>query len=318
MPITPSTSQYFYIDSPSFNTATSVFLDPGLTVCAPDGMYSNGLISRQLVGCVLLPKQTCPQCSPICDFTISSPSDLGVYNMDIDMGSSASSVGAIVIRFNPYYTPDGIMAEFDGAFYNKLYSATYGLLESAIPNTPTFIGVGTGACTILIAGGTDNFDLFNYDGTSFINSTTESVTVDPDQLASTVATPGECVLVIPKPTPTPSLLNVRIYSLCQTVEWDITVPCPEVLTPISRSDNQDSFEFFDCNAPLDLTFYRVPITLPATSILQIGDLVFDDEYGGTPLPDGSYLVNPSILPPTNDTMEVQNGFIKGFSFTCAA
>lgn len=308
-------SQYLYIDSPSFSTATSVYLDPGLTICAPDGMYSDGLISRQLAGCVLLPKQTCTQCGANCNFFISAPSstELGIYEMDVNMGSST---GAIVIRFNPYYTPDGIIVVYDGTNYNKLYSPYYGPLESAIAGVPTFIGVGTGACSIIVPGGSGTFNLYEYDGFEFINTIAESVIVNATQLDNTVSPPGPCVMVIPKPTTTPTQMNIRIYSLCEEIEWDIDVQCPEILTPYDRSELQDGT--INCSSPIDLSFYRVPISLPATSILQIGDLVFQDQYGANPLPDGYYIVNSSDCPSLNDTIEVENGAIISFSFNCGA
>jgi hypothetical protein len=54
--------QTFYVNGVSLGSATAVFLDPNLTVCAPNGYYSDGTIVRQQVDCVLLPQQTCPNC----------------------------------------------------------------------------------------------------------------------------------------------------------------------------------------------------------------------------------------------------------------
>jgi len=316
MPIIP---QYYYLDSTSFNTATSIYLDSGLTICAPDGMYSNGLITRQLVDCVLLPKQTCYDCGAACDSTLSGGEEVGVYDFNVSVGDGATSVGAIVLRFNPESVPDGILVTYDGNVYNKLYSPSYGLLESTSPGTATYVGVGASACAILISGGTTTVDEYDYDGANFyLTGNTVPVTVAIGQLADTPSPPGDCVMVIPKPNPTPSSMNIKIYSLCGTTDgWSISMECPELLPEFLRSDIQDD-EGFNCEAPINLSFYRVPITLPASALLQIGDLVFQDEYGTTPLPDGYYLVNPSILPPTYDTIQVINGAIKAFVFNCAA
>jgi hypothetical protein len=54
--------QVYYINGVSFSSATAVFLDPELTVCAPDGFYSVGGIVRYQADCVLLPGQACPSC----------------------------------------------------------------------------------------------------------------------------------------------------------------------------------------------------------------------------------------------------------------
>jgi len=58
MPIT----QPFYLNADNFYSATAVFLDAALTMCAPDGFYAGGGIVRELVNCKLLPLQQCPNC----------------------------------------------------------------------------------------------------------------------------------------------------------------------------------------------------------------------------------------------------------------
>ena len=55
-------SSSYYINAPSLGSATAVFTDSSLLTCAADGFYSDGIISREQVGCVLLPQQTCPSC----------------------------------------------------------------------------------------------------------------------------------------------------------------------------------------------------------------------------------------------------------------
>jgi hypothetical protein len=54
--------QPFYLNADNLSSATAVFLDAALTMCAPDGFYSDGNIVRELVDCVLLPLQQCPNC----------------------------------------------------------------------------------------------------------------------------------------------------------------------------------------------------------------------------------------------------------------
>lgn len=57
-------SSTYYLNGPSLGSATAVFTDVALTICAADGFYSDGVIVRELVECVLLPQQTCPSCGP--------------------------------------------------------------------------------------------------------------------------------------------------------------------------------------------------------------------------------------------------------------
>lgn len=54
--------QTYYLNGPDLASATCVFSDALLTICAPDGFYSDGVISREQVSCVLLPQQTCEDC----------------------------------------------------------------------------------------------------------------------------------------------------------------------------------------------------------------------------------------------------------------
>ena len=54
--------QPFYLNANNLYSATAVFLDAALTMCAPDGFYADGGIVRELVNCVLLPFQGCPNC----------------------------------------------------------------------------------------------------------------------------------------------------------------------------------------------------------------------------------------------------------------
>lgn len=73
-------SQPYYLNAPSLASATSVFSDAALTICAPDGFYSDGSIVREMVGCVLLPQQVCAECcSDLCSgwTATSSPATLG-------------------------------------------------------------------------------------------------------------------------------------------------------------------------------------------------------------------------------------------------
>lgn len=59
-----ATSGSYFLNAPSLGSATAVFTDTDLSICAADGFYSDGVIVREQVGCVLLPQQTCPSCPP--------------------------------------------------------------------------------------------------------------------------------------------------------------------------------------------------------------------------------------------------------------
>ena len=59
-----ATPGIYYIDTSSFTDALSVYTDAALTICAPDGFYQVGRVSRQQVNCALLPPENCPSCAP--------------------------------------------------------------------------------------------------------------------------------------------------------------------------------------------------------------------------------------------------------------
>ena len=41
----------YYFDTASFANATALFTDSALTQCAPDGFYSDNIISREQINC---------------------------------------------------------------------------------------------------------------------------------------------------------------------------------------------------------------------------------------------------------------------------
>ena len=53
----------FYFDAGTFENAVAVFTNSGLTNCAPDGYYSDGINVRRQVNCVLLALEVCPDCN---------------------------------------------------------------------------------------------------------------------------------------------------------------------------------------------------------------------------------------------------------------
>jgi hypothetical protein len=68
-----ATQGNYYLNGPNLATATQVFTDAALTVCASDGWYSDGTISRQLQNCILLPQETCADCNVVGLFRADAP-----------------------------------------------------------------------------------------------------------------------------------------------------------------------------------------------------------------------------------------------------
>ena len=56
-------SALYYFDTPNFSDATAVFTDSNLPNCAADGYYSDDIIVREQINCVLQAAQACADCT---------------------------------------------------------------------------------------------------------------------------------------------------------------------------------------------------------------------------------------------------------------
>lgn len=298
----------YYLDGPSLTTATGIYTDVDLTICAPDGLYSNGIIYRELVNCVLGPIQECPNCGAVC-----SDSDFGSckneprkYNLQIDLGNDSSSTGAVIIQFNTTNKVQGIIANYDGINYNKLSSAIYGVLQ-APANLPTYIGMTSSDCGV-VSGSPHILPNYNWDvsGPGYVyDGTTSAVSVLPTQMKTTALSPGNSVMVIPKPTPLPAKLNITVFAPCEDC-FSLIVLCPRTLYPTTTSQVGISSESV-CGLSQNLTYYNAPVNGNGTT-LGLFDYIFLDPNGEIPATDG-YYYSPSMLPSGYEWFLVSNGVI---------
>jgi hypothetical protein len=292
----------FYLNGPSLSSATAVFTDINLTVCADDGFYSDGVIVRQQVECGLLPPQTCPACAVPCGEPISVSGSQGIYLINLDAGTD---VGAVIIRFDPASIPDGIRATFNSVVYNKLTSPLDGL-HQGISNDYTFIGDTTADCGI--SGETyPSLDEFLYNGTDFISTgNTQSVTVNAGSVSLSATAPGNCMMVIPKSTASPSIINFEIVGPCESTAWSINVDCPVLLTGFDSSLVAES-SVLVCELELTETYYNASLEdTPGT--VDVYDFVYADNLGSVPLEDGFYKATGSIAGDA-DWFQVEDGVV---------
>ena len=284
----------YYLDGTSLSNSTAVFTDSELTICATDGMYSNGAIVRELLNCALLPQQTCPSCSVPCDGTINTSGGQGVYLLDLELGGSNFNTGAIVIKFNPQAIPDGILATYDGSKYNKVSSPTYGYLAGSSATNPTYLGStgSQGTCDGSSVEGTyTGITEYNYvDGSGFVaTGLTQDVTVGATYTALTALSPGNCVMVIPKTTASPSTMNIAFYGVCTNTAFNIEVNCPATLTSISSTSTQAN-STDACTEAKSSSVYSVPVT-GGVGVPALHDWVFSDIYGQNIVAQGFYGLN---------------------------
>lgn len=315
----PTLSQPYFLDGTSLLDSTSVYMNSGLSVIAADGFYSDGFNTRELVGGVLLPSQPCPACGVLCGGQINGSGAQGEYILEIDTGNLPTSVGAIIITFNPFSFPDAIIAELDGNFYNSVSSPVYGYL-AGVPGLATYLGTptspcGSGQAGTVIPGGTFTLNVNEWNGTAFVpTGTTDTFTVDPGQMQLTASGPGICVMVVPKTNPTPSLLTVKSYGVCPSTAFQIGIQCPAKIKGINSS-----VRFTDpdnpalCSAGLTSKLYPVRVT-GVSPYIDLHDWIFADEFASSVVADGFYRTNNLVAP--NDTIEVQNGVVVALLDKC--
>ena len=298
----------YYLDAPSLTLATAVYTDAALSVCAPDGIYSDGVIARVLTSCVLGPIQTCPSCGAGCDTDFNTTSIFAAtYKATLDLGNSSGDTGAVIITFDPVNTPKGFTAVYDGVVYNTFSSPFYGLL-TAPTGQAVYIGDQDNDCGIV--SGSPHI-LGNYDWDSLAadyvyNGTTAAVNVFTSQIQTTVNNPGSCVMVIPKETLNPSSLEITVYAPCATAEFNLNISCPTPLFPTYTSQVGTNAEAI-CQYPDNLIYYNAPVNGNGT-LLGLFDYIFLDINGQVAATDGYYYA-PTMVPSPYDWFLLSNGII---------
>lgn len=281
-----ATSSTYYLNAPSLESATAVFTDDALSICAADGFYSDGVISREQVGCVLLPQQSCPSCAVPCDQTVNLTAGNGIYSLDLNTGDTVSDIGAVIIRFNPQSIPSGIKATLGTIVYNKLTSPLDGFHKTSISQDLTYIGATASDCGI--SGATFNSLIkYKYNGGNFIpTGSTQTITIPAGSVSLSSSDPGNCMIVVPKTTPYPSIINFQLIGPCQNTSWNLLTNCPELLTGFSSSVVAESSELV-CDLPQTVTYYNASLA-DTPGIVGLYDFVYYDSYGASPLLIGYY------------------------------
>ena len=293
--------QTYYLNAPSLASATAIFLDPSLTICAPDGIYSDGVITREQNACVLYPQVICPTCGIVCGQESPIIGGQGYYSVNINAGST---IGAIIIRFRPFDKPTGIQALFNSTVYNKFSSSVFGS-PSTTAGAPIYLGNQANDCGLL-ANSPFTLNKYIYNGSTFIpTGSTQSVSILPGQMGLTLGNPDKCVMVIPKTSASPTDLQINIIGPCENDSFNLRVDCP-IKLPNFSSTEQGALNVL-CSMPIESLFFSAPVNGDGYT-LGLYDFVFVDENGVTPLPNGYYRC-PAHLTSPNDTIKVDNGII---------
>ena len=294
----------YYLDGTTLLNSSAAFTDAGLTTCAADGFYSDGVSSRELSGCVFLPAQTCGSCATACGTTvIPNPfTDVsGVYKIDVDSGTGT---GAVILKFNPAEVPDGIRVTYNSQVYNKLSSPVDGYHASTNGANATYIGATSFDCG-LVSGSPYTINEYFYGGGAFAaTGATESVTIASGDVSTSSSAPGNCIMVIPKSNASPSTMNIEIIGACTTSDWGIEVNCPSPLTGLLSSANSQESSAAACSQPLVSTYYHAPVNASSTpGNINVHDWMFNDANGATTIGSGWYSLSDGT------TFQVANGVI---------
>jgi len=288
-----------YLNGTTLSNSTTVFNDAALTIVSADGFYADGSgISREQVSGILGPIQNCPTCLTDCGLgPITQSSGEGVFLLDIDLGDTASDVGAVIVKFTPANIPDGIRATYNGVVYNKfsldsILVAERGYKGSTVPNGYTYLGYDNATC-VPVAGTTySGLVEYRYNGTSFVSTgNTQDITPQAGELQfNGSVNPGTFYMVIPKVSQSIKELNIEISGVCTLTAFTVEVDCPVLLTSslssIVASTQVQACAYVVINTPI----YNVPVSGTAGNP-AVNDWVFSDAYGSNVLAQGFYKIN---------------------------
>ena len=296
----------YYLDAPSLSLATAVYTDAALSICAPDGVYSDGIITRIQTSCILGPAKFCPSCGAECDGNFTElETDEGIFLVTVDLGNDPGDTGAVIVRFDPTLYPNGFKAIYDGITYNSFSSPIYGYM-TAPAGLPVYMGVEGKDCGLTTSSfilPVNNWDIATSE--YVYSGTTSAVSALPSQLNLTVNPPGTCIMVIPKVSLNPSSLDITVEAPCAAA-FSLYVTCPTTLFPTYTSQVAPTDELV-CEYEDNLIYYNAPVNGNGVT-LGLFDWIFLDPNGEVVAADGYYHA-PTMLPGAYDWFLVQNGVI---------
>lgn len=287
----------YFIDALTLADATAVYLDQYLTTPARDGYYSNGVISRQQVSGLLLPAESCdgvicPVTCPVVDLDVD---ESGRTDVVVNVGSS---VGVMIIKFQPYSFPDGIRVKYNGVTYNKLYS-TNELFPFNSTDSNNFTVIVNPANDCGLIGNTtykNGIGVYQWTGTEFIGIGSENVVIYPGDVISTGGgDPGLLQMVIPKTVSNPKIV-VETVGACSDNVYQLSVSCTTTLPAISSSTTQAT-SVDACSSAKTTTIYQVKNLFDGQdNLIKLYDILFADQYGVSVASEGWYNVSGNTYP----------------------
>lgn len=278
----------YYLNGPNLMTSTAIYSDAALTTGAANGFYQEGGVVREQTGApglpILGPTQSCPSCLPVCgvDTSVLTLGDGGLYKMQYLIGNAT---GAVIIKYTPNSVPNGIKVRYNAVNFFKVSSQTYGKLESTAANY-TLCGTNASSC-INSYPLTSNYNVFDWTNDEWIyNPTPQSATLAAGDNQLQTNSPGNCVMVIPKPLVANGYMDIEILTPCTKARttWQVEVLCPAALPGVTTTA-VEATHLGACGAALGTTHYFVT-TDGTTTGPELHAFVFTDVNGATPAADG--------------------------------
>ncbi len=317
-------STTIFFGGPSFGAATQLFSDTNLTILAPDGWYSFGGTTRQVLSGVLSSPQSCAPCVLSCGLKAKRiTGGAGKYKLNYDLGSGT---GAVIIKYNTKATPSQLTWTFDGVSASEYSHPVQGYIEGVVGTYASSINGGTYTCsgtTISSDFGSNNQQFF---GSEFIfNILTQSFEVNTDPSGSLINVSmgpfnpadvnlfGEAnetlTMVIPKPISAGNSLSVIVDVLCENNVSYLDVFCPISLNMFDAGVIDGA-----CGTVGNFIYTAsVYTSTGVSSIIGVNDWAFEDINGVTPMPAGIY---PVVIGGVNNFVTVDtNGVVSSVS-TC--
>lgn len=278
-------------------------------------------------------------CTPVAscsDSFATGTLDQGQYNIDMDAGSAT---GAVILRLDPWVVPDRCTWTYDGVSASEYSSPVNGYLQGFIGTVQGGGSLGCGDSSvgqgiqITNAAGSGG-SAFNGIISDWDLTTSAFVQTSPGVVSNLIGPignqasgdvtlvsgnplypapnpqnietgPGFCMMVVPKPYATPSLVQIMLEGPCGDTKFDFEVNCP---VELPRKDRGELIPVGECGVYTHDFYTASPHYVDGISLfLDVHDWVFEDMNGVTPLPPGDY---PAKFPGgPNRIITVANGVI---------
>lgn len=308
--------QSFYINGANLASSTAVFSDAALTVKASDGFYSDGVNVREQSGGILLASSVCEECSTgtACGEVIpASFLGNGYFDANVELGSTASDVGAVVIYFFVGFSiPDGVLLTLGSNTYNNLtFNNNSGAPIGRVNNSGTGLPTYFGAVDTFSGSPYTNVTEYelNTSGTYVDQGTTRTITVTSNQNDTRGA--STFTMVIPKTDVVNNTLQIEVFAPLSGTFFLWDVKCPTDLPSFTASAPQANT---DCaSATITYYFARNATRSGSEFIVDtntrpvVGNYVFADD-------DGSILLNDTAtavyyIMDDNNYIKVEYGIV---------